>query len=160
MELRDWVKAGVYTPLMFYQVFLAWRRYNSMGLDWAANLGWLILSLSAVFGWLPIYELRRSGGVQQGRSYIHTTELVTTGVYGVVRHPQFLAGILVITSMMLLSQHVGSAVAGLVAAAVFASEVPVADERLVAKFGEPYVRYMGRVPGLNFISGVVRLLSR
>jgi protein-S-isoprenylcysteine O-methyltransferase Ste14 len=82
---------------------------------------------------------------------------VTTGVYGVVRHPQFLAGILIAVSMMLLSQHLHSVVAGLVAAVVYASEVPPADRRLVMKFGEPYRRYMEEVPALNFVAGLARL---
>jgi protein-S-isoprenylcysteine O-methyltransferase Ste14 len=57
----------------------------------------------------------------------------------------------------LMSQSVYSVVAGLVAAVVYASEVPPADARLVEKFGEPYVRYMERVPALNFVSGLLRL---
>jgi protein-S-isoprenylcysteine O-methyltransferase Ste14 len=157
MELQDWAKACVYVPLMFYQFYLSWRFYNGLGLDWVANLGWLVLTVSAVFGWLPIFEFRRRGGVAEGESYMHTTRLVTSGVYSVVRHPQFLAGILITVSMMLVSQHVHSVVAGLVASVVYASDVPPADARLVEKFGEPYVRYMERVPALNFVSGLLRL---
>jgi protein-S-isoprenylcysteine O-methyltransferase Ste14 len=159
MELGDWARACVYVPLMVYQFYLSWRFYNGLGLDWVVNLGWLVLTASAVFGWLPIYEFRRRGGVAEGESYIQTTRLVTSGVYGVVRHPQFLAGILITVSMMLLSQHVYSVVAGLVAAVVYASEVPPADARLVEKFGEPYRRYMERVPALNFVSGLLRLVG-
>jgi protein-S-isoprenylcysteine O-methyltransferase Ste14 len=157
MELGDWARACVYVPLMFYQFYLSWRYYNGLGLDWAANLGWLVLVVSGVFGWLPIIEFRRRGGVAVGESYVQTTRLVTSGVYGVVRHPQFLAGILITVSMMLLSQSVYSVVAGLVAAVVYASEVPAADRRLVEKFGEPYRRYMEEVPALNFVVGLARL---
>jgi protein-S-isoprenylcysteine O-methyltransferase Ste14 len=160
MELGDWAKACVYVPLMFYQFYLSWRFYDSLGLDWVTNLGWLVLAVSAAFGWLPIFEFKRRGGVPEDQSYMHTTRLVTSGVYGVVRHPQFLAGILITVSMMLISQHPHSVVAGLVAAVVYASEVPPADERLVEKFGEPYLRYMERVPALNFVVGVGRLIRR
>ena len=158
MELQDWMKACVYVPLMFYQFYLSWRFYNGLGLDWVANLGWLVLTVSAVFGWLPIIEFRRRGGVAEGESYMHTTRLVTSGVYSVGRHPPFLAGILITVSMMLISQHPYSVVAGLVAAVVYASDVPPADARLVETFGEPYVRYMERVPALNFVSGLLRLV--
>ncbi|MBN2334797.1 DUF1295 domain-containing protein [Candidatus Bathyarchaeota archaeon] len=160
MEFQDWAKACVYVPLMFYQFYLSWRFYNGLGLDWAANLGWLVLTLSAVFGWLPIYEFKRRGDVPDDKSYMHTTRLVTSGVYSVVRHPQFLAGILVTLSMMLMSQHVHSVVAGLVAAVVYASDVPPADERLVEKFGDPYIRYKEQVPALNFVTGILRLAKR
>ncbi len=157
MERGDWARACVYVPLMVYQFYLSWRFYNGLGLDWAVNLGWLVLAVSALFGWLPIFEFRRRGGVAEGGSYVHTTRLVTSGVYGVVRHPQFLAGILIAVSMMLMSQHVYSVLAGSVAAAVYAMEVPPADRRLVEKFGEPYLRYMEEVPALNFVAGLVRL---
>jgi protein-S-isoprenylcysteine O-methyltransferase Ste14 len=156
MGLQDWLKACIYTPLMFYQFYLSWRYYNSMGLDWAANLGWLVLTLSAVFGWLPIFEFKRHGGVPDGESYVHTTRLVTSGVYGVVRHPQFLAGVLIAVSMALISQHPHSLVAGLIAAVVYASEAPAEDRRNIVKFGEPYREYMREVPALNFVAGLLR----
>jgi protein-S-isoprenylcysteine O-methyltransferase Ste14 len=157
MGFQDLMRACVYVPLMLYQFYLSWRFYNSLGLDWVTNLGWLVLTVSAVFGWLPIFEFKRHGDVPEDKSYINTTKLVTSGVYSVVRHPQFLAGILITVSMMLMSQHPHSVVAGLVAAVVYASEVPPADERLAEKFGEPYLRYKERVPALNFVAGLVRL---
>ena len=156
--LQDWLRACIYTPLMFYQFYLSWRYYNSLGLDWVTNMGWLVLSLSAVFGWLPIYELRKHGGVPEGKSYMNTMRVVTSGVYSVVRHPQFLAGILITLSMMLISQHVQSVIAGLIAAVVYASEAPVEDRRNIAKFGEPYRDYMREVPALNFMAGLLRRL--
>ena len=159
MEGRDWVRACVYTPLMFYQFYLSWRFYNSLGLDWVANLGWLVLAASGVFGWLPIIEFKKHGSVPEDQSYIKTTRLVTSGVYSVVRHPQFLAGVLICLSMMLISQHPYSVLAGMVAAVTFAYEVVPADKRLVEKFGEPYLRYKERVPALNFVAGLFRLIK-
>jgi len=158
MEYQDWIRACVYVPLMFYQFYLSWRYYNNLGLSWVANLGWLVLTVSVVFGWLPIYEFKKRGGVPEDQSYIQTTRLVTSGVYSVVRHPQFLAGVLICLSMMLISQHPYSVVTGLIAAITYAYEVVPADRRLVEKFGEPYQRYKGRVPALNFIVGIFRLL--
>lgn len=156
ISLKDWLRACIYTPLMLYQFYLSWRHYNSMGLYWVANLGWLVLTVSAVFGWLPIYEFNKHGGVPDGKSYVHTTRLVTSGVYSVVRHPQFLAGVLITVSMVLISQHPHSLIAGLVAAVTYASEAPAADERNIKKFGEPYKEYMRKVPALNFAAGLLK----
>ena len=58
-----------------------------------------------VFGWLPVIEFRRKGGVRRGKSYIHTTQLVDTGIYSIVRHPQFVTFILWAVAGMLLFQH-------------------------------------------------------
>jgi protein-S-isoprenylcysteine O-methyltransferase Ste14 len=33
-----------------------------------------------------------------------------------------------------------------------------ADEACIEKFGEAYVRYMQRVPSVNFVAGLFRLL--
>jgi protein-S-isoprenylcysteine O-methyltransferase Ste14 len=160
MKSQDWVKACIYVSLMFYQFYLSWQYYNGRGLDWVANLGWLVLWLSALFGWLPIYEFKKHGGVPEKQSYMHTTKLVTSGVYSVVRHPQFLAGILICLSMMLISQHPQSVIAGTMAALLFASDVPSADKRLLEKFGEPYMLYKEQVPALNFVIGMFRLIQR
>jgi protein-S-isoprenylcysteine O-methyltransferase Ste14 len=159
MELKDIIKACIYTPLMFYQFYLSWRFYNNLGYDWITNLGWLTLVVSSIFGWLPIYEFKKYGDVPDDKSYIHTTKLVVSGVYSIVRHPQFLAGILICLSMMLISQHLYSVVAGLVASVVYASDVPQADKKLVEKFGNSYLDYMEQVPALNFFTGIIRRLS-
>lgn len=58
---------------------------------WLVPVGWILFVLSAVLGWLPVLVFRRHGHVAKGRSYIHTTQLVTTGLYAIVRHPQFVA---------------------------------------------------------------------
>ena len=47
-----------------------------------------------VFGMLPVIEFRKKGRVRQGKSYIHTTQIVDTGIYSIVRHPQFVTFIL------------------------------------------------------------------
>jgi protein-S-isoprenylcysteine O-methyltransferase Ste14 len=159
MEIKDAIRACIYIPLMFYQFYLSWRFYNNQGYAWVTNLGWLILSLSALFGWLPIYEFKKHGGVPRDKSYVHTSKLVTSGVYSVVRHPQFLAGILICVSMMLISQHPYSLVAGTIASIVYASEVPSADKKLVDKFGGSYLEYKKRVSALNFIRGLIRRIT-
>ena len=57
-------------------------------------IGWVIWAFSVVFGFLPMFIFRRRGGVARGKSYMHTTRLVDSGLYAIVRHPQYLAGIL------------------------------------------------------------------
>ncbi len=160
MEFKDWGLALIYMPLMFYQFYMAWTHYNYMHLDSLANIGWAILSLSGVFGWLPIYAFRKEGGVPEGKSYIETTRLVDTGIYAVLRHPQYCAGILIAVSMMLMTQHWASVAAGTVVVVTWYIECIYADRRLVEKFGDAYVDYMQRVPRVNFILGVILYLQR
>lgn len=95
-----------------------------------------------------------------GKSYIETTELVDTGIYAVLRHPQYCAGILIAVSMMLVTQHSASVAAGAVVVVTWYVEYIYADGRLVEKFGNAYVDYMRRVLRVNFILGVILYLRR
>jgi protein-S-isoprenylcysteine O-methyltransferase Ste14 len=45
-------------------------------------------------------------------------------------------------------------------AVVYAGIVPQADRANTDKFGDDYRRYMQRVPRVNFVAGVIRLLRR
>ena len=134
--------------------------YNCAGLDALLYIGRAIWAASFVLGWMPILVFRRRAGVQKGEGYIHTTVLVDSGIYAVVRHPQYLAMILLSLALILISQHWVVAVIGI---AVMASVYVVMwneDKRLVEKFGDDYKRYMRAVPRANFVVGLARLARR
>jgi protein-S-isoprenylcysteine O-methyltransferase Ste14 len=158
LSWKDWIASCLYGSCMIIQMVLTYFRYNDMGLDALANTGWLVMAVSAVFGWMPIHTLRERGGVPEGESYMKTTKLVETGVYSVVRHPQYLAGVLISLSLVLISQHWINALLFLPVLVGTYIDSRRADRRLVDKFGEDYTRYMEKVPGLNPVTGVFRLL--
>jgi protein-S-isoprenylcysteine O-methyltransferase Ste14 len=66
-----------------------------------------------VFDLLPVIEFRRKGQVQTGKSNIHTTKLVETGIYSIVRHPQYVTFMLWAIAGMLLFQHWTSILVGI-----------------------------------------------
>jgi protein-S-isoprenylcysteine O-methyltransferase Ste14 len=142
------------------QIALAFILYNENGNTTIINLGWVILWISAIFGWLPIFTFRKYGGVAKGKSYIQTSILVDSGVYAIVRHPQYLAGILIGLSLPLIAQHWLVAALGVIVIVI--TYVNTFDEETlnIEKFGEAYRQYMQRVPRLNFLLGIVRLLLR
>jgi protein-S-isoprenylcysteine O-methyltransferase Ste14 len=114
------------------------------------------MAVSAVFGWLPIFAFRKKGGVLKGRSYIQTTVLVDSGIYAVVRHPQFLAGILLSLALILITQHWLIGTIGVVAVVLNYFIALKADQELIEKFGDGYKRYMDKVPRINFLVGIIR----
>ncbi|MBN1311576.1 MAG: isoprenylcysteine carboxylmethyltransferase family protein [Anaerolineae bacterium] len=123
-----------------------------------AQIGVILWWIGAVFGWLPIFVLGRKGGVPKGKSYVHTTQLVETGLYAVVRHPQMgTAWLLMCPSLMLMTQHWASVGLGIPAMAMVYLDLLKADQRLIEKFGDAYRRYMARVPRVNFVAGILRL---
>ena len=111
----------------------------------------------ATFGWLPILVLHRKGSVHRGKSYVHTTTLVDTGLYAIVRHPQMgSAWMLMCLSLMLITQHWVSVALGVPAMVAVYLDLLKADQRCIEKFGVAYQQYMQRVPRVNFVSGIIR----
>ena len=109
-----------------------------------------------VFGWLPVIEFRKKGGVKKGKSYIHTTQLVDTGIYSIVRHPQYVTFMLWAIAGMLLFQHWIIVLLGIPIFPLTYVDLIKADRDAIEKFGDDYKAYMKRVPRANFLVGIVR----
>ncbi len=124
-----------------------------------AGVGLYVLS-GLVFGWLPIIEFRKKGGVGKGKSYIHTTQLVDTGIYSVVRHPQYVTFMLWAIAGMLLFQHWIVVLLGIPVFPLTYIDLIKADKDALEKFGDDYRDYMKRVPRANFLLGITRRLLR
>jgi protein-S-isoprenylcysteine O-methyltransferase Ste14 len=139
---------------------LVFGKFNEAGIDVVMYLGWVVWALSVVFGWLPILVLKRKGGVKKGKSYVATSVLVDSGLYSIIRHPQYTAGILWSLALILVSQNWLVAAMGLVVIVTLYLDILKVDKHEIEKFGDAYKRYMKKVPRTNFILGVVRLLRR
>jgi len=125
----------------------------------AAYIGVGLYSFSGlIFGMLPIFEFRMRGEVQKGKSYIHTTKLVDTGLYSIVRHPQYLTWMLWAIAGMLLFQHWIVILLGIPIIPFTYIDMDREDERMIEKFGDVYRNYMQRVPRANFLLGIIRSL--
>ena len=147
MKGKDFIRASVYSPLIVIQfiltIFFFQNHYNMDAVMYAGYVLWIF---SIVFAFSPIFILKRRGGVPKGKGYVHTTQLVTDGLYGIVRHPQYTGGLLLILAMMMVSQHWIVVIAGIVALIVFYYDITKEDEHLTNQFGEQYVEYMKKVP--------------
>jgi protein-S-isoprenylcysteine O-methyltransferase Ste14 len=141
------------------QIILAFLLYDPEGNTLLINIGWCVLMLSAIFGWLPIITFRRKGGVK-GKGYIHTTVLVDEGIYAIVRHPQYLAGVLINAALPMITQHWTVAVLGMIAAAINYLNTYDEEKGCIEKFGEEYKIYMQSVPRMNFIIGIIRAIRK
>jgi protein-S-isoprenylcysteine O-methyltransferase Ste14 len=113
-----------------------------------------------IFGMLPVVAFRKKGEIKKGKSYIHTTKLVDTGIYAIVRHPQFSTWILWAIAGMLLFQHWVVVLLGIPIIPLTYLDLLRADKRLIEKFGDEYKKYMRNVPRANFLLGIIRLLRR
>jgi len=113
-----------------------------------------------VFGMLPVLEFRKKGRVKKGKSYIHTTKLVDTGIYSIIRHPQYVTFILWAIAGMLLFQHWIIILLGIPVIPLIYIDLIKADKDAIEKFGDDYKQYMQKVPRANFLLGIIRLIKR
>ena len=157
--LHPHLLAWIWSVLLIAQVILAFFVFREPKFQALRVAGWAVWALGTVFAIVPIFALRAMGKVPKGKSYMETTALVDTGIYAIVRHPQGgTAGLLFNVALALIGQHwllVALAVVGMVLIYV---DTFNADENCIDKFGEEYLRYMQRVPRVNFVAGLLRLL--
>lgn len=124
-------------------------------------IGWVVWALGMVLVMAPIVTFPRRGGVPKGKPFVYTTRLVDTGFYAVVRHPQYTGGILaVFVTTALWYPHWLFWLLGATGAAVVYLGCLEEDRRMLKKFGDSYAAYMARVPRVNFVLGLVRLMRR
>ena len=159
MKKKMLIEMTILTVLVIAQIalFIVFFNYGKFLIP--KYIGYFCWILSAIFGWLPIYELKKKGKVQKGKSYVSTTELVTSGVFRIVRHPQYLAGILLSLAFILISQHWSVLILGVPAMIILYKDMFNADKSCIEKFGDDYKHYMERVPRANFFAGLVRLIK-
>jgi len=120
-------------------------------------IGWIIWVIGMILVMAPIITFPRHGGVARGKSFVHTTRLVDTGIYSVVRHPQYLGGILALfLTTILFYPHWLFAVLGIPGVLILYFSTIWEEKRLIQQFGDDYVAYMKRVPRMNIIQGIIR----
>ena len=143
--------------VIFIGIFFFYRHLLIKNLDY---LGWILLLLSIYFALAPVYVFRKKADVPKGKSYIHTKIIVDTGIFSVVRHPQYLAMILVAIGLILIVQHWLILVLSIVTMTLTYVGIEKQDKILVKKFKEDYKEYMQKVPRINFFLGVIKILKR
>ena len=159
---KTYILSIFWVPLLIIQIIMViiLGKVNVMGMSYLMYLGWFIWLISLVFGWWPIFILKRKGGVKKGKSYVHTTKLVKSGLYSIVRHPQYTAGILFSLAMPLISQDLWVILIGITIIKLLYIDIWLTDKLEIDKFGEKYKEYIKEVPRVNFLLGLVRWYQR
>ena len=111
-------------------------------------VGYTILGIGALFFVLSIFALRRKD----------TNDIVDGKIYGVVRHPMYLGGMVMFLSHIFFGQHWIVAINTIMAIVCVYESMRMEDQSNVEKFGDAYKRYMEKVPRMNVVLGLIRLL--
>lgn len=104
------------TPLMLGALFVFWRAHADLGLNWSPSL-----------------EIREKH------------ELITKGIYAVIRHPMYASQWLwVIAQPLLLQNWIAGLANLLIFIPFYLLRVQAEEKMMIEKFGEEYRSYMGR----------------
>jgi protein-S-isoprenylcysteine O-methyltransferase Ste14 len=124
-------------------------------------IGWVVWAFGFVLVLAPMIMFPRRGGVPKGKSFVDTTKLVDTGIYSVIRHPQYTGGVYsIFLTTLLWYPHWLFAVLGVIGTVVVYLGIKEEDKYMVKKFGDDYVRYMQKVPGMNIFLGIIRAVRK
>jgi protein-S-isoprenylcysteine O-methyltransferase Ste14 len=85
-------------------------------------------------------------------------EVVQQGLYALIRHPQYFGYMLLTCGFALLSQHWVAVLFAILSVVFFYVQAAQEERHCLARYGEPYNRYLQSVPRFNLIQGVWRVL--
>lgn len=139
---------GQFIVLFFYK--------SQLDLIFLEYIAYAVFALAAILGIWPIIIFKRKGGVSKGESYINTQEIVIEGLYGILRHPQYLSLILLSLGITLLNQSLISLILTVFIIILTYQWTLSEDKRLIEKFGDKYKQYKAKVPRLNLIFGIIK----
>lgn len=159
-SVHDKILVCVYSALMVLPLLLVFVFYNYLGLGLLVYAGWMVLAAGLILVFLAGHEFQQRGRVPKGKHLVHTTVLVSSGIYAVIRHPQYLGFILVVLALVLMSQHWLSVISGVMGSVLFYVDVRKEEQSNIEKFGHEYKHYMQKVPRMNLVVGIIRMIRR
>jgi protein-S-isoprenylcysteine O-methyltransferase Ste14 len=114
-------------------------------------MGWMFWMVGMVFVTISYYYVY----------YRKVKVLVDSQIYAVVRHPMYLGWILALfVATIFLYQHWLFVIVGILGIASVYLISREEEYNNIKRFGDDYKRYMERVPRMNFVVGIIRLLRR
>ena len=126
--------------------------YNSANLAKLVYAGWITLVFGIIF--LLCSSKSRKKGHAEGIG------LVESGMYAFVHHPEFLGHILIISALVIISQHWISVIAGAILIILLCLAMIEEEKRNMEKFGDAYRDYMKKVPRINLIAGIIKQIHK
>jgi len=146
--------------LLLFIVFIVVAECVEHGQNYLLKATGLIsLSAAIPFIILPFYLLAKYGSVEKGKTYLYTQQVVTRGLYGIVRHPQYLGYMFLVLGFMLIDQNWLCTAIGAVIIVSLYMQARAEEEYLVNRFGKRYLDYTKKVPRFNFLLGLIRLID-
>ncbi len=113
-------------------------------------IGYILLGFGGLLFVLSVVTLRRQG----------TGNVIDNGIYGIVRHPMYLGGMLMFFSHVFFCQNWMVLISTIAAIICCYLLIHSADQRNIEKFGDEYKYYMQKVPRMNLLLGTLQMAQR
>ncbi len=155
-SLKDIILTTIFTIFFIVQIILMFLFFNELSLIILAYIGYVIWGFSIYFGLISFWTFKKRGSVEKGKSYLNTTKVVEKGPYAIIRHPQYLGGILFTISITLWTQIWLSLILSITIIILTYQWTYTEDKNLIDKFGDDYKKYKVKVPRLNPILGIIK----
>jgi len=152
-KLYAWLASSITIILIIVIQFLPHGENTMMRI-----CGVVVLVIAAIFIFSPFYLLAKHGSAQAEESYMQTGKVVHHGLYALIRHPQYLGYMLLSGGFALLRQHWVAVLLGIAGIAGFYIQAMQEESHCLARFREPYARYLQCVPRFNLLAGLWRIL--
>ena len=124
-------------------------------------IGFIIWAFGMVLVVYPFFYFRFKGGVKKGMSYVHTNNIVTTGLYSIIRHVQYTGGVIsIFIATPFIYPHWLFVVLGIPGIYLTYLGTKREDSIMVEKFGEEYKKYMEKVPAMNIFAGLYNKIMK
>jgi protein-S-isoprenylcysteine O-methyltransferase Ste14 len=155
---RNWraARGRLLTQLGFLflllQIFWCFRFYNWLGWTWLTGMGWALLVFALLVAWRARVTLEST----EGSNLDLGTALVDRGIYGLVRHPMYLAFALISLALVLISGHWLAPFLALFPLLAIRDVIQDEEDANQRRFGAAYDRYRSSVPGTNLAVGLLR----
>ncbi len=159
-SLVDIFLTTIFTIAFLIQIVMMFIIHNELGLTLLVYIGDIFWVFSIYFGLISFRTFKKRGSVEKGKSYMHTTKLVKNGPYAIIRHPQYLGGILFTIGITLWTQVWPSLILSILIIIFTYQWTYSEDKNLIERFGEEYKRYKEEVPRLNPILGIIKFYSQ
>lgn len=161
LSWKDLISGTITAILFFIEIIMCIFFFNWLGLLWLNIIGWSLIAIAFfVLGWLPRIAFNQKGEVLEGESWLHTTVVVDSGIYAVVRHPIYLSWYFYFFAFICISQHWLTLILAVPVFVLVYRDALSEEKSNLKKFGDAYKKYMNRVPRLNIFLGLARVMRR
>ena len=155
-SLKDIIFTTIFTISFIVQIILMFLFFNEIDIIILLYIGYVIWGFSLYFGFISFWTFKKRGAVEKGKSYLYTTKVVDRGPYAIIRHPQYLGGILFTISITFWTQIWLSLILSIIILILTYQWTYAEDKNLIDKFGEDYKKYKAKVPRLNPLLGIIK----